>query len=194
MSGVAAETMMAAGYALFLALGAVGLDLLARSSHRRAQTYRTAGFSYDEGRDAWVCPEGEQLHRVEVDPHLRLVRYRARAHICNSCRLKEACTDSDHGREVTRAIDPWPHSEAGRFHRVIALVMVGLTALVLAAAATLNHTAADLVVLAAALGASALATVLLLADLRQTPSGYPWPEGQSSGDAPTATPLSAQRP
>ena len=180
MSGVASETLMAAGYALFLALGAVCLDLLARSSHRRSQAYRTAGFTYHPSGDAWECPEGERLHRVEVDPHLRLVRYRARAHVCNSCRLKDACTDSDEGREITRAVDPWPHSEAGRFHRGISLVMVGLTVLVLAAAAALNHTAADLLVLGGALAASALAMLVLLADFRETPSGFPWPEGQSS--------------
>src|SRR5262245_59892668 len=191
MSGVAPETLMAAGYALFLAIGAIAIDLLARASQRRSQAYRTAGFTYDAGADAWECPEGERLHRVEVDPHLRLVRYRARAHVCNSCRLKGACTDSDEGREITRAIDPWPHSEAGRFHRGIALVLVGLTALILAAAAALNHSAADLLVLGAAVAACALAAVLLLADFREVPSGYPWPEGQSSGDAPAAPPLSA---
>ena len=30
------------------------------------------------------------------------------------CPRKEACTDSVEGREVMRALDPWPHSEAGR--------------------------------------------------------------------------------
>lgn len=186
MSGAAAETLMAAGYALFLALAALGLDLLARSSHRRSRTYRTAGFSYDPATDAWECPEGERLHRVEVDPHLRLVRYRARAHVCNRCRLKEACTDSNAGREISQPVDPWPHSEAGRFHRVIALVMVGLTALVLAAAAALNHTPADLATLAVALIPCALVAVFLLSDFRQAPSGFPWPQGQASGDAPSA--------
>jgi len=184
MSGAAPETLMAAGYAVFLALGALGLDLLARHSHRRSQAYRTAGFTYYPSTDAWECPEGERLHRVEVDPHLRLIRYRARAHVCNGCHLKDACTDSDGGREITRAIDPWPHSEAGRFHRGIALVMVGLAALVLAAGAALNHRGADLVVLGASLAASALAALFLLSDLRRSPSGFPWPENQASGEAP----------
>ena len=180
---------MAAGYAVFLALCAIGLDLLARNSHRRSQDYRTAGFSYHQSTDAWVCPEGERLHRVEVDHHARLVRYRARAHVCNSCRLKDACTDSDEGREVTRAIDPWPHSEAGRFHRGIALVMVGLTALVLAAGAALNHTGPDLLVLGVATVVSALTAVFLLSDFREAPARFPWPEGQASGEAPSARPL-----
>ena len=192
MSGVAAETLMAAGYAIFLALAALALDLLARHSHRRSQAYRTAGFTYHPSSDAWVCPEGERLHRVEVDPRLRLIRYRARAHVCNSCKLKEACTDSDEGREITRAIDPWPHSEAGRFHRGIALVMVGLTALVLAAGAALNHSGPDLIVLGAALVVSALTTLFLLSDFREVRSGFPWPESEASGAAPV--PVALERP
>lgn len=184
MSEVAPETLMAAGYALFLALAALALDLLARGSHRRSRTYRTAGFSYDPATDAWECPEGERLHRVEVDHDLRLVRYRARAHVCNGCRLKEACTDSNAGREISQPADPWPHSEAGRFHRGIALVLVGLTALVLAAGAALNHSAADLATLAPVLVICALTAGRLLADLLRTPSTFPWPEGQRSGAAP----------
>jgi hypothetical protein len=54
-------------------------------------TDRTSGFTYLEQVDAWECPEGERLHRVETDQRMRLARYRARAHVCNSCRLKEAC-------------------------------------------------------------------------------------------------------
>ena len=44
------------------------------------------------------------------------------------CPRKDACTDSDRGREIVRPLDPWPHSEAGRFHRAIALLMVALGA------------------------------------------------------------------
>ena len=83
MSGVATESLLAAGYGLFLVLAALGLDLLARHSHRRSELYRTAGFTYHEHLDAWECPEGERLHRIETDAQLRLVRYRARAHVCN---------------------------------------------------------------------------------------------------------------
>lgn len=174
------ETLLALGYALFLILAALGLDALARHSHRRSEHYRTVGFRYHENLDLWVCPEGERLHRIETDHQLRLVRYRARAHVCNACRLKDACTDSDRGREITRAIDSWPHSEAGRFHRGIALAMVGVAALVIAAGAALHHAAADLAVLAAAMAVDALAAIFLLADFRDAPSGFPWPEPKPS--------------
>jgi hypothetical protein len=188
MSGVATESLLAAGYGLFLALVALGLDALARHSHRRADLYRTAGFSYFEHLDAWECPEGERLHRVETDLQLRLARYRARADVCNSCPRKGECTDSDTGREVTRMIDPWPHSEAGRFHRGVAVAIVGFGMLVVGAGAALHHGAGDLAVLGAALLSSAGVGLYLLAGFRATPSGFPWAEGERSGTAPSPAP------
>jgi hypothetical protein len=179
VSEVATESMLAAGYGLFLALCALGLDGLARHSHRRSERYRTGGFTYLGEVDAWECPEGERLHRAETDLRMRLARYRARAHVCNACRLKDACTDSDSGREITQPLDPWPHSEAGRFHRGIAVAMVGFGLLVIGAGAALNHGASDLAVLGSALLLSSLVGLYLLADLRSAPTGFPWPDGSS---------------
>ena len=125
----------------------------------------------------------------ETDLDMRLVRYRARARVCNSCRLKDACTDSDSGREIARALDSWPHSEAGRFHRGIALAMVGFALLVIVAGAGLNHAGGDLAVLGAAAFASTAIGLFLLADLRSTPSGFPWREAERSGARPAAREL-----
>jgi hypothetical protein len=188
LSTIATESLLAAGYGLFLAIAALGLDLLARHSHRRADLYRTAGFTYLGPVDAWECPEGERLHRIETDMRRRLALYRARAHVCNSCPRKGDCTDSDTGREITRALDPWPHSEAGRFHRGIAVAMVGFGLLVICAGAGLHHGAADLAVLGTALLICAAIGLYLLVDLRSAPSGFPWPDEERSGAAPTATP------
>jgi hypothetical protein len=174
MTDVATESILAAGYGIFLALCALGLDAVAHRSNRRADRYRTAGFTYMGAVDAWECPEGERLHRMETDLETRLIRYRARAHVCNACRLKDACTDSDIGREIVRAMDAWPHSEAGRFHRGIALAMVGFALLVIFAGAGLNRGAGDLAVLGAALLLSAMAGVYLFADFRSTPADPPW--------------------
>jgi hypothetical protein len=71
-------------------------------------------------------------------------------------------------------MDGWPHSEAGRFHRGIALAMVGFGLLVICAGAGLNQGAGDLAVLGAALLLSAMAGVYLFADFRSTPAGFPW--------------------
>jgi hypothetical protein len=185
MTGVASESLLAAGYAVFLAVVALAIDALARHSHRRSELYRTAGFTFHEHLDSWECPEGQRLHRMETDIEHRLARYRATAHVCNACPRKPDCTDSDTGREVTRALDPWPHSEAGRFHRVIAISIVCFGLLVLGAGAALNHSAADLAVLGAALLLDTAVALYLFADLRSAPSGFPWVEGERSGPAPT---------
>jgi hypothetical protein len=180
VSGVAAESLMAAGYGVFLALVALSIDLLARHSHRRADLYRTAGFTYHGHLDAWECPEGERLHRIETDVQQRLARYRARAHVCNACPRKGDCTDSDSGREVTRMLDPWPHSEAGRFHRVIAIAIACFGILVTCAGAGLNHGSADLAVLGTALLLDTVVAIYLFADLRTAPAGFPWRDGELS--------------
>ena len=184
MSGVAMESMSGAGYGLFLALVALGIDLLARHSHRRSELYRTAGFTYHERIDAWECPEGERLHRIETDVQQRLTRYRARAPVCNSCPRKQDCTDSDSGREVTRMLDPWPHSEAGRFHRVIAVSISCFGILVIGAGAALHHGPADLAVLGVALLINTIVALYLWSDLRSAPARFPWAEAERSGQAP----------
>ena len=126
------EVLLAAGYAALLTLGAFTLEWLSAHTHRRSLRYRTAGFTYDETHDHWECPEGQHLWPHEFDHERRLVRYRAKAHVCNGCPRKDACTDSDRGREIVRPLDPWPHSEAGRFHRAISTVMIALSLVILA--------------------------------------------------------------
>jgi hypothetical protein len=103
---VRAEVFLAAGYASLLVAGAFVLEWLSAHTHRRALRYRTAGFTYDEGHDHWICPEGEQLWPHEFDRERRLVRYRARAQVCNACPSKPRCTDSDHGREIVGRSTP----------------------------------------------------------------------------------------
>ncbi len=103
------------------------------------------------------------------------MRYRAKAHICNGCPRKDACTDSDRGREIVRPHDPWPHSEAGRFHRTISLLMVILAALVLVVAGARNHQPAEAAALVGALAVSLLAGWWLLRGLRAHPSNFPAP-------------------
>jgi hypothetical protein len=170
------EVWLAGGYAAFLLVAAVVLEWLSAHTHRRALRYRTAGFTYHEHLDAWQCPEGEHLWPHEFDSERRVVRYRAKAHICNGCSVKERCTDSDRGREIVRPLDPWPHSEAGRFHRVLSLLLVVLAALVLVLETARHHGAkADIAVLAALLALTALTGRRLARDLRARPANFPQP-------------------
>lgn len=170
-----AEAVLAAVYALFLLTAAVGLDRLARHAHKRSDRYRTAGFRYHRQHDAWVCPRDEWLWPAEFDPHQRMVRYRARPSVCNACPVKADCTTSPHGREIVRAVDPWPHSEAGRFHRGLALMLIGLAALILVVEAARQHTLIVLAELAVPLALTAALGWRFLEHLRNTPAGFPDP-------------------
>jgi hypothetical protein len=169
------EAMLAAGYAVFLLASAGLLECLSAHTHRRSLRYRTAGFEYDADHDHWRCPEGEHLWPHELDDERRLMRYRAKAHVCNGCPRKEACTDSSQGREIVRPLDPWPHSEAGRFHRAVSLVLVGLALLVLVVGGVRNHAPREAVALLGLLVVALLAGWLLARDLRAHPANFPEP-------------------
>jgi len=172
---VSPEILLAAGYAAFLLLFATALEWLSAHTHRRSLRYRTAGFTYDAGHDHWQCPEGQHLWPHEFDAERRLMRYRAKAHICNGCPRKGACTDSDSGREVVRALDPWPHSEAGRFHRGLSLLLVGLSVLVLVAAGARHHEPSEAALLLALVACALAIGRWLLRDFRAHPANFPDP-------------------
>lgn len=123
--------------------------------------------------------------RSEVDHERRLVRYRGRPQICNHCPVKADCTNSEEGREVGRAMDPWPHSEAGRFHRGISLSVVLVAALILAAELVRNHAPAELVVLGAALAATGAVAWHMHKAFRVSPANFP--EGPAQAPAPIPT-------
>jgi len=186
------EVVLASGYGAFLLLAAAVIEWLSAHTHRRSLRYRTAGFSYDEANDHWQCPEGEHLWPHEFDHEQRLVRYRAKAHICNGCPRKDACTDSDRGREIVRPLDPWPHSEAGRFHRGLSLMLVALALLVIVLGGVRNHGSADaalqlgLLVVALAIGR------WLWSDFRAHPAGFPAPS-PAHGLRMTTTSADGQR-
>ena len=172
---MSAEAWLAAGYAVFLLVAALGLEWLSQLTHRRSLQYRTAGFDYDADHDHWTCPEGQHLWPHEFDHEQRLVRYRAKAHICNGCPRKPDCTDTDRGREITRPLDPWPHSEAGRFHRGLALTMVVLAVFVLVVAGVRNHSPAETGVLLSLLALTLGALRVLVRDFARHPAGFPEP-------------------
>jgi hypothetical protein len=110
----------------------------------------------------WECPEGEHLAPVHHDHERRVVRYRAKAHVCNACAAKPGCTDSDEGREVVRSLAPWLESDVGRFHRGIALALIVVAGLILGVALAAYHRPLELLVLGAGM-------VLVLAGLRVAP-------------------------
>ena len=179
---MSAEALLATAYAGFLMLAAVGLDRLARHSHHRSVRYRTAGFTFRPELDLWECPEGQELRLVDTDHRRRLAHYRASPSVCNACPAKRDCTDSNHGRQITRALDPWPHSEAGRFHRGVCVVLVVLAAVIAGLGLLRSDGAAEAILLAVVLGVAVATAGRLLAAFRRTPAGFPGaPESAAPG-------------
>ena len=74
-----------------------------------------------------------------------------------------------------RPLDPWPHSEAGRFHRTIAVMMVALGALLDVVELVRHHRPGELLLLAGTLAVLVAAARRLAHDLRAHPSGFPEP-------------------
>ncbi|MEA2170385.1 MAG: hypothetical protein QOF76_3685 [Solirubrobacteraceae bacterium] len=183
-----AEVILAAAWAGALVVCAFGLEWLSAHTHRRSLRYRTAGFEYDVQHDHWRCPEGQHLWPHDFDPERRLVRYRAKAHICNGCPRKHDCTDSDRGREIVRPLDPWPHSEAGRFHRGLSLMLVVLALFTLLVAGARHHRPSEAAVLLGVLAVAALAGRWLGRVFLTHPAGFPAPPAAPGLGFPAAAP------
>ena len=173
MSGVDVSVWLTAVYAVFLILVAHGFDRLAQVTAHRSDRWRTGGFTYQEDHDAWVCSEDQWLWPMSFDPENRVTRYRAKPTVCNACPVKESCTTSDTGRQMTREVDPWPHSEAGRFHRGIACTICALAVLLPFATLVAERDLPDAGVLIATVVFSVVASLPLVSHFRNTPDGFP---------------------
>lgn len=128
MNEIQMMTWLAVSYGLILALVAHGIDHLARRAHGLHEKMRTPGFTYHEDHDAWLCPQDQWLWPQSFDPQNRVMRYRGSPTVCNSCPVKDMCTSSSDGREISRSVDTWPASESARFHRGIACAISVLAA------------------------------------------------------------------
>lgn len=170
---VSTEVALFSGYATALLVLAGILDKLAQHSNSRADRYRTAGFRYHPQHDAWACPQDQMLWPISFDERQQLMYYRAKPSVCNSCPVKASCTTSSHGREVTRPTQPWPHSEAARFHRGLVLVLVGLAALLLLVMVVRHHQPGNLAVLVVPLLGAAVLARKFTEHFRRTPTGFP---------------------
>jgi len=84
--------------------------------------------------------------------------------------MKDSCTDSDEGREIAQALDPWPHSEAGRFHRGICVALLGLAALIVFVALVRNHQPSEVLVLGGVLAFTFAALVRAAEAFRAAPA------------------------
>lgn len=160
-------------YSAVLIAVAYAFDRMARRVAVRSQRWRTGSFTYHKDHDAWTCVQDQWLWPTSYDPQQRVTRYRGKPSVCNACPVKSTCTASAHGREVTREIDPWPHSEAGRFHRGIACCIASLAVVLPAGMLLSRPPLASLMLLVLTILAAAACWVPLARHLWNTPSGFP---------------------
>ncbi len=123
---VPVDVWLALGYSLGMLGLAYVIDGFARRAAAVVEGGKLSGFTYHPDADAWTCREGQWLRPHTFDAANSVLRYRADADACNACPRKFACTTATTGREVQRAVESWPASEAARFHRRIACVVVVL--------------------------------------------------------------------
>jgi hypothetical protein len=145
------EVVLAIGYMFFLVAASAGLALAARLAHAGVHYAKNVGFRYHRALNAWQCTEGNLLRLREMDHVRRIARYRGHAHVCNQCRIKHLCTDSDDGRELVYALD-WPRTEIGRLYLGLALMLLVLASLVAAVELARHHNRVESLALGAGIG------------------------------------------
>lgn len=145
-AGVSMMVWLACVYALGLVAVGWGFDILAKRTSQRFVASRTFGFTYHESNDAWLCPEDQWLWPVAFDTDNRVMRYRAKPSVCNTCPIKDTCTVSSNGRELTREVDEWPYSESGKFHRGLAVAVALFGPVIMVAAAFGWHSPIELLI------------------------------------------------
>ena len=158
------------GYAALLVVVAYGIDTFARRAAAKVEQHRSGAFIYHEDHDAWLCPQDQWLWPKSFDPDNRVMRYRGSPSICNACPVKQTCTTSNDGREVSRAIDSWPASEAARFHRGIACAVSVIAVIWPLAMALAAETAPEALLLVGCALAAGLVSLPLWSQLRRTPA------------------------
>lgn len=173
MSTPSVTVLLVSGYAALLLVIAWAFDHMGRRSAKRSAAWRTGNFVYHEDQDAWRCHEDQWLWPASFDPDKRVIRYQGQHAICGRCPSKDECSPTPGPRELTRQLDPWPHSEAGRFHRGIALVPVALAVLVVLVAGVRHHAATELLLLVATLCLAILEARFLADAFLQSPAGFP---------------------
>ena len=110
-------------YALIMLAAGWAVDVLGSRSARHSMSWRHADFMYHDDVDGWRCHEDQWLWPTAFDPDKRVIRYEGAHAICGRCPSKDSCSPTPGPREITRPVDPWPYSDAGRFHRGVGLVI-----------------------------------------------------------------------
>jgi transposase len=76
-----------------------------RSRHFNRNIFSPQKFMYDEEKDIFICPSGNELRRITYDKRNRRWHYRARGSACRLCSLKSACSPNTKYRSIVRHED-----------------------------------------------------------------------------------------
>ena len=150
-------------YALVMLAAAWAVDVLGSRSARHSMSWRHSDFMYHDDVDGWRCHEDQWLWPTAFDPDKRVIRYEGAHAICGRCPSKDSCSPTPGPREITRPVDPWPYSDAGRFHRGVGLVIACVGVFIPMLLMVAFHAAGDLIVLGTTTVVVIVAGVLPLA-------------------------------
>ena len=163
-----------AAYALIMLGAAWAVDVLGSRSARHSMSWRHSDFMYHDDVDGWRCHEDQWLWPTAFDPDKRVIRYEGAHAICGRCPSKDSCSPTPGPREITRPVDPWPYSDAGRFHRGVGLVITCVGVFIPMLLMMAFHATGDLIVLGTTTVVVIVAGVLPLArHLWNTPDNAP---------------------
>ena len=161
-------------YALIMLAAAWVVDVLGSRSARHSMSWRHSDFVYHDDVDGWRCHEDQWLWPTAFDPDKRVIRYEGAHAICGRCPSKDSCSPTPGPREITRPVDPWPYSDAGRFHRGVGLVIACVGVFIPVLLMVAFHATGDLIVLGTTTVVVIVAGVLPLArHLWNTPDNAP---------------------
>jgi transposase len=76
-----------------------------RSRHFNRNILSPKKFRYDEEKDVFICPSGNELRRITYDKRNRRWHYRARGSACRLCSLKSICSPNTKYRSIVRHED-----------------------------------------------------------------------------------------
>jgi transposase len=76
-----------------------------RSRHFNRNILSPQKFKYDEEKDIFICPSGNELRRITYNKKNRRWHYRARGSACRLCSLKSVCSPNTKYRSIVRHED-----------------------------------------------------------------------------------------
>jgi transposase len=59
-------------------------------------------FTYNPKDDVYLCPAGQRLYRTRYDRNYETFQYQGKAKVCQTCSMRDQCTDAKRGRTLRR--------------------------------------------------------------------------------------------